>query len=135
MTVKISSMTATFNDVANTYIAIGMDVTDTASAANSALIDLKVGGTSKFAANKNGSVYTNTVACNTANVVYVNSTTVNVVTLNATTVNAVTIKGGLNIPAYGVATAEPGQLAYDSSFLYVCVAGNTWKKVALAALV
>lgn len=59
-----------------------------------------------------------------------NSTTLSM-SVNAVSCN--TITG--SIPAYGVAPGKPGQLAYDSSFLYVCIATNTWKKVALAALV
>jgi hypothetical protein len=38
----------TFNDVTKTYSAFKLDVTDTASAAGSSLIDAQVGGTSKF---------------------------------------------------------------------------------------
>lgn len=140
MTVKISSMTATFNDAANTYTAVGMDVTDTASAANSALLNLKVGGTSKFAVNKNGTAFTNAVVSNTANVNTLNATTANVTTLNVTTanvnvlnaptVNATTVNGKITIQPYN-GIGSPGQLAWDANTLYVCVATNTWKTVAL----
>lgn len=30
-------------------------------------------------------------------------------------------------------TGLPGQLRYDSNFLYVCVADNLWKRVSLAS--
>ena len=35
-------------------------------------------------------------------------------------------------PAAANSTGVAGQFAYDSSFVYVCVATNTWKKVAIA---
>jgi hypothetical protein len=34
-------------------------------------------------------------------------------------------------PASGSDTGTAGQIAYDSSYLYVCVAANTWKRSAL----
>lgn len=38
----------------------------------------------------------------------------------------------VNVPASGTASGAPGQLAQDGSYLYVCTAVNTWKRVALA---
>ncbi len=35
-------------------------------------------------------------------------------------------------PATTASTGAPGQLAYDSSWLYVCVSTNTWVRTALA---
>lgn len=34
-------------------------------------------------------------------------------------------------PASSVAAGESGMLRYDNDFLYVCIATNVWKKVAL----
>jgi hypothetical protein len=48
--------TATWNDGAVTFTHIKANITDTASAAASKLIDLQVGGTSKFAVTKAGAV-------------------------------------------------------------------------------
>ena len=36
------------------------------------------------------------------------------------------------VPASATSTGAPGQIAYDSSNLYVCVAVDTWKRVAIA---
>lgn len=36
-------------------------------------------------------------------------------------------------PASAVATGVAGQIAYDSGFIYVCIAANTWKRVAIAS--
>lgn len=36
------------------------------------------------------------------------------------------------VPANAVSTGSAGQIAYDSSFLYVCIATNTWKRAALS---
>ena len=35
-------------------------------------------------------------------------------------------------PASASATGEAGEVAWDSSFIYICVATNTWKRVAIA---
>lgn len=37
-------------------------------------------------------------------------------------------------PASGSATGTAGQIAYDATNLYICVAANTWKTVALEAI-
>jgi hypothetical protein len=52
--VAISNMTTTWNNVSTTFTGIKINVTDTASAAGSLLIDLQVGGASKFRASKGG---------------------------------------------------------------------------------
>jgi hypothetical protein len=35
-------------------------------------------------------------------------------------------------PASATATGSQGQIAWDSNYMYVCVATNTWKRVALS---
>jgi hypothetical protein len=35
-------------------------------------------------------------------------------------------------PASAAATGEAGTIAWDSSYIYVCTAANTWKRVAIA---
>lgn len=35
-------------------------------------------------------------------------------------------------PASAAATGTTGTIAWDASFIYVCVATNTWKRVAIA---
>jgi hypothetical protein len=57
MTVNIYEMTQTWNEGATTFAAIKMDVTDTASAADSKLLDLQVAGASKFNVGKDGTLY------------------------------------------------------------------------------
>ncbi len=37
-----------------------------------------------------------------------------------------------SVPATASSTGVAGTLAYDSNYLYVCVATNTWKRVAIA---
>jgi hypothetical protein len=49
-------LTDTWNAGATTFTALKMNVTDTASAAGSLLIDLQTGGTSRFNVTKNGAV-------------------------------------------------------------------------------
>jgi hypothetical protein len=67
----IYNLTDTWDNVATTFTAIGMNVTDTTSAATSMLIDLQVGGTTQFHVLKNGAVHTkrsnyNITSANTA---------------------------------------------------------------------
>lgn len=38
-----------------------------------------------------------------------------------------------NAPATSSSAGTPNQIAQDGNFLYVCIAKNTWKRVALSA--
>jgi len=40
---------------------------------------------------------------------------------------------GAGVPASAAAAGVAGQVAYESGFLYICVATNTWERVAIAA--
>jgi hypothetical protein len=53
-TMNLYDMTDTWNAGATTFTAVKMDVTDTASASGSLLLDLQVGGSSKFNVTKDG---------------------------------------------------------------------------------
>lgn len=55
-TAPLSNLTALWNAAGTTFTAIKMNVTDTASDANSLLMNLQVGGLSRFNVNKNGQV-------------------------------------------------------------------------------
>lgn len=57
-TQNIYALTDTWNNVATTFTGIGLNVTDTTSAAASMLIDLQVGGTTQFHVLKTGAVHT-----------------------------------------------------------------------------
>lgn len=46
------------------------------------------------------------------------------------TVNSVTISSG-GAPATSGSAGTPGQIAWDSGHIYVCVATNTWKRAVL----
>lgn len=39
----------------------------------------------------------------------------------------------VTVPLSATASGTAGQVAYDASYLYVCTATNTWKRVAIAA--
>ena len=58
MTQPIYALTDTWNAGATTFTGIGLNVTDTASAAASLLLDLQVGGSSQFNVRKDGQVST-----------------------------------------------------------------------------
>ena len=51
------NITSTWNDAADTFTLIKADVTNTASAADSKLLDLQVGGASKFSVDAGGEVF------------------------------------------------------------------------------
>jgi len=55
-TMNIFDMTDTWNAGATTFTAVKMNVTDTASGSGSLLVDLQVGGSSKFSVTKAGAV-------------------------------------------------------------------------------
>lgn len=48
------------------------------------------------------------------------------------TVFAGTLNVGTHTPASASATGVSGTIAWDSDFLYVCIAANTWKRAALS---
>lgn len=54
--VPISNLTTTWNNVATTFTGIKLNVTNTASAAGSLLMDLQIGGASQFSIDKTGKV-------------------------------------------------------------------------------
>ena len=60
-TTNIFDMTDTWNNIATTFTAVRMNVTDTASAAGSMLIDLQVGGVSQFRVSKGGRITAQTL--------------------------------------------------------------------------
>jgi len=61
----IINLSQTWNNAATTFTGLKLNVTNTASAAASNLLDLQVGGTSLFKVNNNGSINIYTVGTNT----------------------------------------------------------------------
>jgi hypothetical protein len=51
-------------------------------------------------------------------------------TVNKVTANSIVVSAN-GTPASASATGEKGQILYDSSYIYVCVANNTWRRSAL----
>ena len=47
-------------------------------------------------------------------------------------VNASTLKVTTATPASAAATGVAGTIVWDASYIYVCTATNTWKRVAIA---
>lgn len=78
-TMNIFDLTDTWNAGGTTFNAIKMNVTDTASAAGSLLIDLQTGGTSQFSATKAGLITSkNLTLAPTSNVTAINVTGISV---------------------------------------------------------
>lgn len=52
-------------------------------------------------------------------------------TTGRSTLNALTISTP-SVPASAGATGTKGQIEYDTDYIYICVATNTWKRVAIS---
>ncbi len=64
-------------------------------------------------------------------------TLIDVTSLGVTTDDGFGINGKLiliapPVPATAAATGFAGQISWDSGFIYICVATDTWKRVAIA---
>ena len=51
---------------------------------------------------------------------------------NSLYVNGFTVANGAAAPATSSSAGVKGQFAFDSSYVYICVANNTWKRAALS---
>ena len=100
---NIYDMTDTWNNGATTFTAIKMDVSDSASAANSLLLDLKVDGVTKASIDKAGNL--------TANVTL---TSIDNVPIGATTPSAGTF----------TSLTASGDVNFDSNTLFVDASAN-----------
>ena len=47
-------------------------------------------------------------------------------------VNGFSVQNGAAAPANSTATGTRGQIAFDTDYVYVCVANNTWKRASLS---
>lgn len=103
-TMNIFDLTDTWNAGATTFTAIKMNVTDTASAAGSLLIDLQVGGVSQFSVTKAGAVTAVGVAIPTIS----STSTLTNKTLSSPTFSG-TISGPVSVAGVGT-TDQSGNL-------------------------
>ena len=62
-------MTQTWNDAGVTFTSLKLNVTDTASGANSLLLDLQVGGSTKFSVDKDGDIVGQSLKVNSSFVI------------------------------------------------------------------
>lgn len=51
---------------------------------------------------------------------------------NALYANGFSVQNGATAPANSTATGTTGQIAFDTNYIYVCVANNTWKRASLS---
>src|SRR6266566_4803261 len=68
MSVPVNNMTDTWNNAGTTYTAIKMNITDTASAAASLLMDLQIGGVSILSCDKFGTFMLGGTGANKINI-------------------------------------------------------------------
>lgn len=48
-------------------------------------------------------------------------------------VNSADVLVKVDVPLYSTSTGLSNNIAFDSNYLYVCVAENTWKRIALTS--
>lgn len=49
-----------------------------------------------------------------------------------TTLNTLTVNSWGDVPASATAEGTAGQMAYDSTHIYICVADDTWTRATIA---
>lgn len=121
-TVNIYEMAQTWNNGAVAFTAIGMNVTDTASDAASLLMDLQVGGASKFKVDKDGAIYAGhaTKRFEITSPYDFRVTTGSSFDFVIGTTAKMTMTGfglGLDVLGFGRATAYPTRLTFDGSHI------------------
>ncbi len=84
-------LTDTWNNVATTFDAIKINVTDTASAAGSKLLNLQVGGSAKFTVQKDGAVALTGAVTGATNITASGTVTADLLTVTKTTANTAAI--------------------------------------------
>lgn len=83
MTVKIGEMTAEFANSTNTYVAIGMNVTDSASSANSKLLNLMQNNNTRVSVEKTGALKINGEVTGSNNLFTIQNFNNNIITVDA----------------------------------------------------
>ena len=111
--VAINNITDTWNSSGTTFTGIKFNVTDTASAAGSLLMDLQVGGASKFKVDKSGTVTSqNQIVVSNTWSAYLTSISLDFG--GPTTTRSITFNGQPMISAYGSSSLSFGPNAYTS---------------------
>lgn len=98
---NIYDMVDVWNDGATTFTAIKMDVTDTASASGSLLLDLKVGGVTKASIDKNGNLTASLTAIDDVPIGAVTPSTGAFTTLSASSITVTGTVDGRDVAADG----------------------------------
>jgi hypothetical protein len=111
---NIYDLADTWNDGATTFTGIGLNVTDTASASGSLLMDLQVGGSSQFKVSKDGAVYIKANAGGTAYIDALIGNTPNLRLTQSTGRRATLTPLDLTFTA-SAANADPAVLTVDAA--------------------
>lgn len=132
-----NSLFATVNQIV-TYgtLAGGLQLPSNSGGAG---YDLTLSAGDAGATGRGGNVYVKVGAQNTSggngSVIFLDQTGTQVASLGSTgiwTIAGALIMSTTATPASAAATGTTGQIAWDSSYIYVCTATNTWKRVAIA---
>jgi hypothetical protein len=117
MTVNIYDMAQTWNDGATTFAGIKLNVTDTASASGSLLMDLQLGGAAKFKVDKNGDdVRLSTIATGTPALGFYSIAT-QYVQLLAPSANTLEMRRSTNAQAFNIYNTYTSASHYERGFM------------------
>ena len=128
-------VTATGNITTAGNLTVGGTVQSTGNVIVARLISIgNVSGTN-FSANGNAVVTGNVLS--SGNITAINlvaNSSIN--TQNANVFNTLSVAGGIKQNQFtklGNSTGQPGQIVWDTNYIYVCTATNVWKRVALTS--
>ena len=120
---NIYDMVDVWNDGATTFTAIKMDVTDTASASGSLLLDLKVGGVTKASIDKDGNLTASLTAIDDVPIGATTPSTGAFTTLSATNITVTGTVDGRDVAADGTKLDGIEELADVTDTANVTAAG------------
>jgi len=112
-------------------------ITGTSTGFNSLAGELAIAGTKKLYLDGGGDTYIQESAANVLDFYAGAGNSLKLTATTATFAGAVTIAGTVihtlsATPASASATGTVGTMSWDASYIYICTATNTWKRVAIA---
>lgn len=145
-----------WSEAGTVFTGFGVNITDSASASGSLLIDLKLNGSSKFRVTKDGEILSSSTSADDATLAgfsaysidLIGAISKDVVGVPEAIEKIVSLLTGLSdlaavlgrsrllsrtaVPASASSYGQAGEVAIDASHIYICTATNTWKRAAIS---